>query len=241
MPVDNTLPYRTGQVAFFKQGDQLRDRFSTGWWISDRTPLVGLDFAFSVGALGVHMRSENPSLRQDRSTRMQVRDPYAYWLYNLVSVLMASAVVLGVFLFARIWKKDNRRLAVAAAIVTGLAPGLFLNAIYAWPKEAVAYFVLAAAGLALQRRPVAAGGFLALAYLTHPVGILFLPSVAVSSLPIRACARAGVRRSRATSSPRPRWRHRGSCSRRSTCTRSRSWRSGRSARSPKTAPISGKP
>lgn len=177
MPSDNTLPYRTGQVAFFKQGNDLRDRFSPGWWISDRTPLVGLEFAFSAGALDAHIRPDDPGLRSDTSTAMQVKDPYAYWLYNLVEALFAAAVVLGTFLLARTWKA-NPRVAVAAALVAGLSPGLFLNTIYTWPKPAIGYFVLVAAALALRRRAAGAGGFLALAYLCHPAGAFWAVSVA---------------------------------------------------------------
>jgi hypothetical protein len=176
--IDNTLPYRTGQVAFYKQDDQLRGRFSVRWWISDRTPLVGLDFAFTVGALGAHMRPENPEQRRDSSISMQIKDSYAFWLYNLVATLLASAIVLAVFLLARVWKGDAR-VALAAALVAALMPGLFLNTIFTWPKPATAYFVLVAAALALQRRPALAGGFAALGYLVHPVGLFFVPSLAI--------------------------------------------------------------
>jgi hypothetical protein len=177
-PVDNILPYRTGQVAFFKQGGELRDRFATGWWISDRTPLVGLDFAFGAGALGVNMRSDDPTLKVDVSTQMQLKDPYAWWFYNFVSILFASAVVLGVFMLAVTWKRDYR-IATAAALIAALAPGFFLNEIYTWPKQATAYFILGAASFALDRRALLAGAFVGLAYLVHAVGVFYLLPVAL--------------------------------------------------------------
>lgn len=193
MPSDNTLPYRTGQVALYKQSGQLRDVFAPGWWITDRTPLVGLDFAFGTGALGVPMRSDNPDLHSNAGTQMQIKDPYAYWFYNQVSELLAAAAVLGAFLLARVWKRDVR-IATAAALVAALSPGLFLNTIYTWPKAAIAYFVLAAAALALRRASVGAGVFVALAYLCHPAGGFWAPSVlAVLLLDGRLRARwAGV-------------------------------------------------
>ena len=115
MPSDNILPYRAGQVALFKETGQLRDRFGDGWWISDRTPLVGLDFAFTVGALGVHMRSDNPVATTGPAVAMVVKDRYAWWLYNLVAVMLATASVLGVFFLALVWR-GNARLATAVYI-----------------------------------------------------------------------------------------------------------------------------
>lgn len=184
MPSDNILPYRTGQVAFFKETGQLRDRFGDGWWISDRTPLVGLDFAFTVGALGVHMRSDNPVATTGPAVAMVVKDRYAWWLYNLVAVMLATASVLAVFFLALVWR-GNSRLATAAALVAALAPGLFLNEIYTWPKAATAYFVLIALALALRRRALGAGAFAALGYLCHPSGGFWIPSVAITLLSMR--------------------------------------------------------
>lgn len=185
LPIDNTLPYRTGQVAFFKQADQLRANFAEGgWWVSDRTPLLGLEFAFTAGALNVSMRPDNPGLSSGPAVAMAVKDPYAWWLYNLVAVLMATASVLGVF-FLALALRNQPHLATAAALVAALAPGLFLNEIYTWPKAATAYFVLIALGLALRRRPMGAGTFAALAYLCHPSGGFWAPSVAVTLLSLR--------------------------------------------------------
>jgi hypothetical protein len=176
MSSDNTLPYRVGQVALYKESGQLRDAFDAGWWITDRTPLVGLDFAFGVGALGIPMRSDNPDLHSDASTQMQVNDPYAYWFYNLVSELLALAVVLGAFLLARVWKRDLR-IAITGALVAALSPGFFLNAIYGWPRPAIAYFILVAAALALRGAALPAGTFVALGYLCHPDGAFWAPSI----------------------------------------------------------------
>jgi hypothetical protein len=178
LPSDNTVSYRTGQVAFHKQRGQLRDKFGDGWWVSDRTPLVGLAFAFSVGALDAHIRSDNPAYSSGQAVAMRVKDPYAYWLYNLVAVLMATALILGVFYLALVWR-GNAQVATVAALVAALAPGLFLNEIYTWPKAAPAYFVLAGMGLALRRRAFGAGALAGLAYLCHPSAAFWIPSVAI--------------------------------------------------------------
>jgi hypothetical protein len=55
---------------------------------------------------------------------------------------------------------------------------VFLNALYTWPKQTIAYFVLVALALAWRGRAAAAGAFLALGYLAHPAGVWWLPAVA---------------------------------------------------------------
>jgi hypothetical protein len=58
-------------------------------------------------------------------------------------------------------------------------PGLVLNGIYTWPKQAIGYFVLVAVACAMRRRPVMAGAFAALGYLVHPAGLFWLPAVLI--------------------------------------------------------------
>jgi hypothetical protein len=69
--------------------------------------------------------------------------------------------------------------ATVAALVAAVMPGLFLNGIYTWPKQAVAYFVLIAVACALRRKPLLAGVFAGLGYLTHPAGLFWIPAIAV--------------------------------------------------------------
>jgi 4-amino-4-deoxy-L-arabinose transferase-like glycosyltransferase len=178
LPSDNTLPFRTGQVALYKQGGAaIRDQYSPGWWLSDRTPLTGLDFAFAVSALGVHVTSANVEEQPVAQVPMMEVDRQGFWAYQLVAMYLNLSIVLGVYLLGRVWL--GRRVAVLACLIASVMPGLFLNAIYTWPKEAVGYFILAAAACAVRRKPLLAGGFVGLAYLTHPVGVLWLPAVAL--------------------------------------------------------------
>ncbi len=175
-PKDNTFPYRTGQLALHEQGgDQLRDRFAKSWWISDRTPLTGLDFAWVAGAFDVAVRSEDPVALPTAQVPMRTVDPWGFWAYQLVAMLMSIATVLGVFLLGRLWL--GTRVATVAALAAALMPGVFLNALYTWPKQTIAYFVLVALALAWRGRAAAAGCFLALGYLAHPAGIWWLPAV----------------------------------------------------------------
>jgi hypothetical protein len=55
----------------------------------------------------------------------------------------------------------------------------FLQAIYTWPKQAVAYFLLLAAAFAIRRRPVLCGAFGTLGYLCHPGGLWWMPALAL--------------------------------------------------------------
>lgn len=178
LPSDNALPYRTGQVALYKQGGaQIRDQYAVGWWLSDRTPLTGLDFAFAAGATGVHVANVNVEELPPGAVPMAVNDGEGFWAYQVVAILLNLTIILGVYLLARVWR--GPRVAAVAALVAAIMPGLFLNAIYTWPKQGVAYFVLIAAACALRRRPVLAGLFAGLGYLTHPAGVLWIPALAL--------------------------------------------------------------
>jgi Dolichyl-phosphate-mannose-protein mannosyltransferase len=178
LPSDNTLPYRTGQVALYKQGGaQIRDQYAVGWWLSDRTPLTGLDFAFAAGAMGVHVANLNIEEIPPGAVPMEVTDGEGFWAYQVVAILLNLTIILGVYLLARVWR--GPRVAAVAALVAAIMPGLFLNAIYTWPKQGVAYFVLIAAACALRRRPALAGLFAGLGYLTHPAGVLWIPALAL--------------------------------------------------------------
>ena len=177
LPVDNSLPYRTGQVALYKRGgSNIRDRYAVGWWLSDRTPLTGLDFAFAAGALGVHVDSGYVEETAATAVPMKVVDYQGFWAYQVVAIFLNLAIILGVFLFGRVWLGE--RVAAVAALVAAVMPGLFLNGIYTWPKQAVAYFVLIAVACALRRRPVLSGIFAGLGYLTHPAG-LWIPAIGI--------------------------------------------------------------
>ncbi len=178
LPSDNTLPYRTGQVALYKQGGpDIRDGFSVGWWLSDRTPLTGLDFAFMAGAFGVHVSDRNVEEQPVTAVPMTTLDHAGFWAYQVTAMLLNLAIILGVFLLARVWL--SARLAVVAALVAAVMPGLVLNGIYTWPKQAIGYFVLAGAAFALQRRPVLTGAFAALGYLVHPAGLFWIPALLI--------------------------------------------------------------
>lgn len=178
LSVDNTLPFRTGQVALYKQGGaDIRNGYSVGWWLSDRTPLTGLDFAFAAGALGVHVATDNVEGALASAVPMKIVDDQGFWAYQVVAIFLNLAIILGVYLLARVWL--GRRVAVVAALIAAVMPGLYLNGIYTWPKQAVAYFVLIAAACALRRRPVLAGVFAGLGYLTHPAGVFWVPAIAV--------------------------------------------------------------
>lgn len=180
-PRDNTFPYRTGQLALHEKGGaELKDRFAPQWWISDRTPLTGLDFAWVAGALDVAVRTDDPTLRPTREAPMRTVDEWGFWAYDLVAMLFNVATVLGAFLLARVWL--GARVASAAALAGALMPGVFLNALYTWPKQAIAYFALVAFALAWRGRPAAAGAFIGLGYLAHPAALWWLPAAVAIAL-----------------------------------------------------------
>ena len=175
MSIDNVLPYRTGQVALHKLGgEQVRDGYSPGWWIVDRGPLTGLAFAF---ASSVGRGDVPPDDIQAVRPMITVKDSYGFWAYGIVAIMFNMAIVLAVYLLGHVWR--GRRIALVAALVTALAPGIVLNALYTWPKQAVAYFVLVGAVFALRRRPLLAGAVGTLGDLSHPGGLYWIPAIGV--------------------------------------------------------------
>lgn len=147
MSIDNVLPFRTGQVALHKLGgDDVRDGFSLGWWITDRGPLTGLGVAFAAGSAQVGVPADDIQAVRPAIT---AKDAYGFWAHGIVAIMFNLAIVLGAHLLGHVW--TGRRIALVAALVTALAPGVFLNALYTSPKQAVAYFVLIGAVFGLRR------------------------------------------------------------------------------------------
>jgi len=190
-PSDSYLPYRTGQLAIHKiGGEQLTGEYHPGWWISDRTPLNGLVFAFTASALHVPVASNDLLTLPASEDRMTTFDPFGYWAYQLTSMLLGTAAILAVFLFAITWK--GGRVATVAALLFALMPGVFIYAIYPRPALSLAYLALVALVLVLHRRYWLAGAALGACYLTHPSGgVWIFPAIALVLLGTTSVSLAG--------------------------------------------------
>jgi hypothetical protein len=172
MPGDSVLQYRTAQILQNRLPIETTPFYANYWYISDRTPLVGLITTFVTASVGIRLPGDLAAL----SAPYQVIDPYGYWLYRQISMLTNAMVVASAALVA--WELLGARAAKLGALFLVLSPFILINTLFHWPKLLAGFFV---AGFYfwsyVRHRPVLAGIFAAGAVLSHPVGALYLPGM----------------------------------------------------------------
>ena len=173
MPGDALLQYRTAQILQNRMDISRTDFYVHYWYISDRTPLVGLVTTFMESAAGISL----PTATLDSfNAPFQPVDPYGYWLYRIISMLTNAMVVASATLLA--WALLGSRAAKLGAVLVLLSPYVFINIMFHWPKLLVGFFIVGYWFWSYVRvRPVLAGVFAAAAVLSHPVGALFVPGM----------------------------------------------------------------
>jgi hypothetical protein len=180
MPGDSLLQFRTAQVLQNRLPIQTTPFYIDYWYISDRTPVVGLMTTFLTAAAGISL----PKDLQALSAPYQLVDPYGYWLYREISMLTNAMVAASALLVA--WELLGARAAKLAAVFIVLSPYILINELFHWPKLLAGFFI---AGFYfwswIRRRPVLAGIFAAGGVMSHPVAALFLPSMFIYLLLIR--------------------------------------------------------
>jgi hypothetical protein len=174
-PPDMRLPYDT--AAFFLRGfsgrDDHRDYFGEDWSVASRGPLSPLGLAGTDALFGEHP-PDPPNLSRDAWPAS--RD--GYYLARIWGILTNSLVVVGGIGLARRLTGGTRSSLAAAWLCA--APAVAINVDFVWPKLLATYFLLLAVSAAL--RPRRLGGAVVwsvLAYLSHPVGGLFIPAIAL--------------------------------------------------------------
>ena len=173
-PPDHIIPYTTG-VYFYHGKDGRRDAsaYFGAWSITSRGPLVPFALTALLNIFGEHP-GDPPG---PGSQPWPVAADGAYlarilgWLTNAL-VLLASTRLLCVLGAS----PATTRYALAWL---ALAPVTLINTLFLWPKLLATAFVLLAAADVLEGRHARGGVWAALAWLSHPVGALLLPSVAL--------------------------------------------------------------
>jgi len=180
MPGDPLLQFRTAQVLQNRLPIQTTPFYINYWYISDRTPLIGLMTTFLTAAAGISL----PKDLQTLSAPYQLVDPYGYWLYRLISMFTNAMVAASAVLVA--WELLGARAAKLGAVFIVLSPFVLINVLFHWPKLLAGFFI---AGFYfwswVKRRPVLAGIFAAGGVLSHPVAALFLPAMFIYLLLVR--------------------------------------------------------
>ncbi|MCY1669360.1 hypothetical protein [Rhizobium sp. SL86] len=161
-PPDNQIPYITAD--YIRNGFDGREKakdFFGEWGFTSRGLLVpfginGLFFLLGYNGGGGTIAS------------------LYGWLTN-------SLVILGVFYLGCALSTDMRRVRLAI-FWAALSPVIFINTVFTWPKLLAAYFLLLATTFVIRRQLHLAGLLAALAWLSHPVGALMIPALALFTL-----------------------------------------------------------
>ena len=177
MPGDSYLQYRTAQFVQNRL-PAFETPFFGGWFISDRTPLLGLMTTFMMSAAHIQLPVQQlSSLNQP----FQLIDPFGYWLYRQLSILTNALALAPAILVAH--ELFGRRAARLGLVFSLLSPFILINLLFHWPKLLAGFFIVSFFyWLAVRRRPALAGAFGAGAVLSHPIGILWLPGMLAYAL-----------------------------------------------------------
>jgi hypothetical protein len=136
---------------------------------SARGPFTGLAAAPIVELTG----GRPPvSLRDQAFTPF---DPEGWASYRIAMMAFASTALLSVWTVAR--QLAGSRAARLAVILAATAPFLIHEIWFTWPKLLTGSFALLAGLYVIERRFWRAGLLVGLAYLTHPMGLLSVPSL----------------------------------------------------------------
>lgn len=143
--------------------------FGAGWTLGDRGPGAAVYAAPIVAAAGAEHLQHLPELP------WQPVDPQGYFAYRIgmgAANLLVVPVLAGIAGAFR-----GRRGMLLGGALAGLTPFVVHEGFYTWPKLLAAMWVLLAGYAALRRRPMRAGLCLLAGYLTHPLALLWAPTV----------------------------------------------------------------
>jgi hypothetical protein len=173
---DSAIPYVTS-VYFFhgKNGgdskDGSDDYFGEEWSVGSRGPIVPL----AITTLLYMFQAEPSDPPDPEATSWPVTSEGAY-IARFFGWLTNGMIVLGVghLLTALNVGRSATRIGLAWA---ALAPATLINTVFLWPKLLSGFFILLSTACIFEAGWVIAGLCAALAWLSHPVGALFLPSL----------------------------------------------------------------
>jgi hypothetical protein len=172
-PGDSFIPHLTAAYFYHgKDGREDRELYFGDWSVASRGPVVplaitGLFALFQVGP------DDLPTPRQAPWPAA----PDGVFLSRILGTLANAWIVLAAlrFLSALGASRDRQLFGVAWLAV---APVTAINTLFLWPKLLAAGFLLLAAAEALRAgRAARTAAWAALAWLSHPVGALYLPAI----------------------------------------------------------------
>lgn len=185
-PPDHGIPFSAACYFFHGYDGRVRSDtyFGVDWSLTSRGPLISFATTAALNVFGItpHDPPENgPQFSWPA-------DQEGFFLSRILGVATNALVLLAAGTLAlRLGARGRAGLALCLGWLA-LSPVLTVNTVFVWPKLLATYFLVVAAG------EIFAGGptrriapCLALSYLSHPVGIFFLPVLIL----LRARLRAG--------------------------------------------------
>jgi len=168
---DSRIPYHVVQLAAAQadpHGALSSDLFGAGVF-SNRTPLVPLAATPIVLAIPVELPKALPG------QNWAIFDPEGFAAYRIVMIVIACCSLIAVFGLAGLFVDEQW--ALLAFLVAATTPFVVHETYFTWPKLESAWFLLLAAYLIARSKYLAAGVFWGIAYLCHPLALLFGPAL----------------------------------------------------------------
>jgi len=171
-------------LLFFVISVLIRTSLQTLW----EYPLMGADWyahaflyptSYQLGSWAPSTRTPLFSLLLYTLHSLLGTSTCSFWISQIASVIMNSALVLPAYLIAE--KAFDSRVAGFSALLIAINPFLIENSIYTWPKNLAAYFVLLMFYFIFFRKGgktdyIIAGTLGGLAYLGHNYALLYVLS-----------------------------------------------------------------
>lgn len=178
-PPDCFIPFFTAAYFLDDSGggaDQVR-YFGHEWTLTSRGPLSAWVVVTGIASLGLKPH-EPPFI----ATGAWPADSEGYFVSRIAGILTNGFVILGAFALLQVFAPGRRDLLWFGLGWVALSPVVMINTAFLWPKMLATYFgLLAIVEVAGKRRGPETGLWLALAYLSHPVGVLIAAPVLVWS------------------------------------------------------------
>ncbi|MFG1410930.1 hypothetical protein V5G24_07445 [Xanthobacter sp. VTT E-85241] len=189
-PPDSIVPYFTAAYMFHgKDGIERSKDYFGDWSVAARGPLIPLA---TNTLLYLFDTAPHDSPNVERKPWPGTTD--GAYLARLLGWIANAMVVLGAgHLLLALGIKPASRPWMLGCLWVALAPAMLINTVFLWPKVLAGFFILLALAALLRGRWGVAAGCGVLAWLSHPVGLLFLPPLGLIAL-WTAFGAAGSRR-----------------------------------------------
>lgn len=174
-PPDCRIPFFTA-AYFLDRADGGADQtryFGNEWTATSRGPLAA--WMTLAGLTVFEIEPGEPPLV---SPHAWPADREGYFISRIAGILTNGLVILGALAVLQIFAPARRDLIWFGLGWVALSPVVMINVAFLWPKMLATYFgLLAIAEIARERRGPESGLWLALSYLSHPVGVLIAAPV----------------------------------------------------------------